>query len=45
MEKYESGEYTEAVMESIRVLREQSNDNFLLLNQTRIFVFSHTEFC
>lgn len=26
MEKYESGEYTEGVMESIRVLRDQSNE-------------------
>ena len=29
MEKYESGEYTEGVMESVRVLRDHSNDSFI----------------
>jgi catenin alpha len=30
MEKYEPGEYTEGVMESIRVLRDQSNATILM---------------
>jgi hypothetical protein len=39
MEKYESGEYTETVMESIRVLRDQSKQKELIL-KSPLFFFS-----
>lgn len=35
MEKYEPGEYTETVMESVAVLRDQSNENLFLFTQAR----------
>ena len=48
MEKYESGEYTESVMESIRVLRDQGKyqDEHLYLQKTVNFLsFSYAYFC
>jgi hypothetical protein len=33
MEKYEPGQYTEGVMQSVRVLRDQSNNSFFLFNK------------
>ena len=46
MEKYEPGEYTEGVLESVRVLRDQSeyfSDLISLENELRSF--SYSKFC
>lgn len=48
MEKYEPGEYTQAVMESVRILRDQSNPycsfNYLKMFIYFFYVFSYAEF-
>ncbi len=42
MDKYESGEYTQTVLESVRVLRDQSKENFIIFKL--VVEFSSTKF-
>jgi hypothetical protein len=44
MEKYETGEYTETVLESVRVLRDQSK-SIIFTSSFHNAEFSCTEFC
>ena len=49
MEKYEPGEYTDTVMESVRVLRDQSKHQCVTLFNKKlvyfIFLSSYAKFC